>query len=91
MITFTEDVSGFATAGLMVTGEATATAVSGGPRVYTATITPDAASEGNVTVTVNANAVTDAAGNGNTVSATTPEYSYRHDRADSNDYRIADW
>ena len=70
-IMFSEDVSGFATAGLMVTGKATATAVSGGPRVYTATITPDAASEGNVTVTVNANAVTDAAGNGNTVSATT--------------------
>ena len=62
-ITFNEDVNGFAAAGLEVTGEATATTVSGGPKVYTATITPNANKEGDVTVQVKEDAVTDAAGN----------------------------
>ena len=70
-ITFNEDVSGFATEDLTVPGQATATVVSGGPKVYTATITPTANQEDDVTVTVKANAVTDTAGNNNTVSATT--------------------
>ena len=70
-ITFLEDVTGFAAAGLEVTGESTATTVSGGPKVYTATITPNDNQEGDVTVQVKANAVTDDAGNGNTVSAAT--------------------
>ena len=70
-ITFLEDVSGFATEDLTVPGQATATVVSGGPKVYTATITPTANQEDDVTVTVNANAVTDTAGNSNPVSATT--------------------
>ena len=70
-ITFNEDVSGFATGDLTVTGQARATAVSGGPRVYTATITPNANQEGDVTVRVRANTVTDAAGNSNPASATT--------------------
>ena len=70
-ITFNEDVSGFAKEDLRVNGKATATAVSGGPKVYTATITPNPNQEGNVTVTVRANTVTDDAGNSNTVSATT--------------------
>ena len=70
-IMFNEDVSGFATADLMVNGEATVTAVAAKPgseSEYTATITPNADSEGDVTVRVNANAVTDAAGNQNPVS-----------------------
>ena len=71
-ITFLEDVTGFAAAGLEVTGEATATTVSGGPKVYTATITPNDNQEGDVTVQVKVDAVTDAAGNRNTVSAATP-------------------
>ena len=71
-ITFLEDVTGFAAAGLEVTGESTATTVSGGPKVYTATITPNDNKEGDVTVQVKANAVTDDAGNSNTVSAATP-------------------
>ena len=70
-ITFLENVSGFAKGDLTVTGHAKATAVSGGPKVYTATITPNAASEGDVTVRVRLNTVIDAAGNLNTVSATT--------------------
>ena len=70
-ITFDENVTGFATGDLTVTGQATATAVSGGPRVYTATITPNANQEGNVKVRVSANAVTDEAGNGNIISAAT--------------------
>ena len=50
------------------------TASDPGGAVYTVTITPNATglgAEGDVTVTVKANAVTDAAGNGNTVSAPT--------------------
>ena len=75
-ITFNEDVTGFAMADLTVTGEATATAVSGGPKVYTATITPNANKEGNVTVKVKADAVTDAAGN---TSAQSDTYTIRVD------------
>ena len=71
-VTFSEDVTGFATDDLTVTGEATATAVAGGPAVYTATITPNAISEGDVTVTVKANAVQDSALNFNTPSVVTP-------------------
>ena len=70
-ITFNENVTGFATGDLTVTGEATATAVSGGPKVYTATIMPNANQEGNVTVRVNMNTVTDEAGNSNPASAAT--------------------
>ena len=73
-ITFSEDVSGFATEDLAFTGPATATtvaAVSGSESQYTATIRPNAISEGNVTVAVTANAVTDKAGNNNTASAAT--------------------
>ena len=74
-ITFSEDVSGFAKEDLTVTNDAraTATAVSGGPKVYTATITPNANQEGNVTVQVKVNAVTDVAGNSSLLSAATPE------------------
>jgi len=73
-ITFSEDVTGFATGGLTVTGEATATAVAAvgtSKTNYTATITPKVGTEGNITLMVNADAVTDAAGNGNTVSRAT--------------------
>ena len=70
-ITFNETVTGFAKEDLTVTGEATATAVSGSGSSYTATITPNAAKEGDVTVKVNANAVKDAANNDNPVSAAT--------------------
>ena len=75
-ITFNEDVTGFAAEDLEVTGEATATAVSavsGSKSEYTATITPNAISEGDVTVQVRASTVTDDAGNGNTISAVTSE------------------
>ena len=70
-ITFSEDVTEFAKDDLTVTGEASATAVSGSGSSYTATITPNAAKEGDVTVKVNENAVTDEAGNNNTASAVT--------------------
>ena len=73
-ITFNEDVTGFAADDLTVTGEATVTtvaAVGTSKTNYTATITPNAAKEGDVTVKVNANAATDEAGNGNIVSAAT--------------------
>ena len=70
-ITFSEDVTGFAKGDLRVTGEATATAVSGSGSSYTATITPNAAKEGDVTVKVKASAVDDAAGNKNTASSAT--------------------
>ena len=73
-ITFSEDVTGFATGDLTVTGEATATAVAAvgtSEKKYTATITPNAAKEGDVTVKVNENAVTDEAGNNSTASTVT--------------------
>ena len=73
-ITFDEDVTGFAAADLTVTGQATATSVAAvgtSKKEYKAKITPNANQEGNVTVKVKANAVTDVAGNGNTVSTPT--------------------
>ena len=81
-ITFSEDVTDFAANDLIFTptGRATVTAVTavtavpGSDEEYraTATITPTANQDGNVTVRVKANAVEDAAGNQNTVSAATP-------------------
>ena len=62
-ITFNEDVSGFVKEDLRVNGQATATEVTRGPKVYTATITPNANQEGNVTVRVKVDAATDEAGN----------------------------
>ena len=70
-ITFSEDVTGFAKADLTVTGEATATAVSGSGKNWTAEITPNTNKEGNVTVKVDADAATDTAGNGNAASTAT--------------------
>ena len=55
-ITFNEDVSGFVKEDLRVNGQATATEVTRGPKVYTATITPNANQEGNVTVRVKVDA-----------------------------------
>ena len=77
-VTFSEDVTGFGTDALTVTGEATATAVAAvgaSKSSYTATITPTVGKEGDVTVTVNADGVVDAAGNGNTASAATDSIS----------------
>ena len=47
-ITFSEDVTGFGTSAIIVTGEATATAFSGSGAGYRVTITPNANKEGNV-------------------------------------------
>ena len=73
-ITFSEDVSGFAAADLMVTGgvaTATVAPVGASKMNYIATITPNAISEGDVTVQVRADTVTDNAGNPNTASTAT--------------------
>jgi len=59
--TFSEDVNGFDPSDFTLTN-ATVT-ISGGPRVFTVTITPDG--NGDVSVELLANAVTDASGNGN--------------------------
>ena len=69
-VTFSEAVNGFAKDDVMVTGGATATAVSGsdGDATYTVTITPNAKTEADITVQVKADAVTDAAGNTNPLS-----------------------
>jgi hypothetical protein len=70
-ITFNEEVSGFEVGDLTVTGPASVGGLSAGivnsddEEVYRVTITPNPASEGDVTVQVNANAVTDAALNSN--------------------------
>ena len=71
-LTFSEDVTGFGTSGIQVpTALATVSSVSGSGKAYTATITPNANKEGDVTFEVVANAVTDAAGNGNTAFTAT--------------------
>ena len=64
--TFSEDVAGL-TADRLAVVNGTA-AVSGSGSVWTITVTPSG--DGYVSVTVNANAATDAAGNGNEVSNT---------------------
>ena len=73
IITFSEEVNGFAVADLTINGPATATLKSGidGDKEYTVTITPNSTSEDDVTITVNANAVKDLALNNNTPSAVT--------------------
>ena len=70
-VTFSEAVKGFATNDVIVTGQAAATNVSGsdGDTSYTVTITPTDDKEGDVTVKVKANAVTDTAGNSNTAAS----------------------
>jgi hypothetical protein len=72
-ITFSEAVDGFQQGDITLTGEATLTSLTGsdGDSEYTARITPDVTSEDDVTVQVNANAVTDAAGNANTAASNT--------------------
>ena len=70
-VTFSEEVIEFQVPlDLTITGPADATLASGdeGDSVYTITITPDADSEGDVTVKVNVITVRDFALNGNTAS-----------------------
>ena len=71
-ITFSEDVNGFVVADdITRTGPAAIALKSGsdGDSVYIVTITPNADAEGNVTLQVKANTVTDAAQNNNTASS----------------------
>jgi Bacterial Ig-like domain/Secretion system C-terminal sorting domain len=65
-ITFSESVSGFSLADIVVVN-GTAGSFAGSGTTYTANITP--AAQGTVTVSVAANTATDAANNGNTASA----------------------
>ena len=74
-ITFSEEVTGFEASdialkksGMTVDFEATVTNFIGGPRVYTATITPR--KDGDIDISVPANAAEDDGTNGNTVSGT---------------------
>ena len=73
IITFSEEVNGFAVADLTINGPATATLKSGadGDTDYTVTITPDPGEEDDVTIKVDADTVTDLALNDNTASAVT--------------------
>jgi hypothetical protein len=75
-VTFSEAVSGFELADLVV-GNGTAGDFSGSGAVYTALITPDA--EGLVTVDVPADAAQDAAGNGSTAAE---QFSITYDTSD---------
>ena len=73
-VTFDEEVDGFSVAhDLAVTGPATASlkATVTPNEAFTVAITPNPNQEGDVTVQVKANAITDAAGNNNTASAVT--------------------
>ena len=68
-LTFTESVSGFEQADLMLSGTATATVTAlttTDNTVFTATLTPT--TDGEVVVSIPANVATDAAGNNNTAS-----------------------
>ena len=67
-ITFTESVSGFTQSDLSLSGTATAsiTGWTSNNTTYTATITPT--TSGTITLNVNANVATDAAGNPNTAA-----------------------
>ena len=69
-ITFREDVSDFTKVDitLSATPDATVDSLTGSGKDYTATITP--ASDGDLEISVPANAALDAAGNGNTASQT---------------------
>lgn len=67
--TFSEDVTGFEDlAGDVTLTNASVTAITGGPAVYTLTITPTG--EGDISLTIPAGAALDPAGNANTASAT---------------------
>ncbi len=66
-VQFSESVTGFSSAGVAVTNGSVG-AFSGSGANYTFSVTP--AGNGQVTVTINANAAQDAAGNGNLVSST---------------------
>jgi len=65
--TFSEDVTGFSAAGLSVTNGTVSGFTQVDARTYTFAVSPLA--QGTVSVSVNAAAATDAAGNGNTASA----------------------
>ena len=71
-ITFSEAVNGFVVGDITLTGPGTVALKSGGDgdSEYMATITPNATSEGEVTLQVGANTVKDFALNNNTVSNT---------------------
>ena len=76
IITFSEEVNGFAVADLTINGPATATLKSGadGDTDYTVTITPDPGEEDDVTITVNVNTVKDLALNNNLASDPTDRF-----------------
>ena len=71
-ITFSESVTGFTASDITLGGTANArvTDLTGSGSVYTATITPDANADGDVTIQVPAGAVKDEAENENTASST---------------------
>ncbi len=66
-ITFSEAVTGFDVTEILV-GNGSASGFAGSGAAYTATITPQADYEGDVVISVSANSVQDAAGNGNAPS-----------------------
>ena len=73
-ITFNEEVTGFASADIALTGPATATLKSGvdGDTIYTATITPNPNAKGDVRILIPAGVVKDFALNDNIPSEITP-------------------
>ena len=73
---FSEVPTGFAAADITTTGGTlTGLAVSGDPKVYTATFTPTGGSKGTASITVASGSYTDAAGNSGG-AGTTPALSY---------------
>jgi hypothetical protein len=66
---FSEDVTGFSADAITVANATKGTFTAVSSTVYTLGVTPTASGSGNVTIDVDASAVTDAAGNGNTAPA----------------------
>jgi len=78
---FSEDVTGFSADAITVANATKGTFTAVSSTVYTLGVTPTASGSGNVTIDVDASAVTDAAGNGNTAPA---QYTQAYDTAAPN-------
>ena len=68
-VTFSEDVTGFANADVSVSPSVTSKSVSGSGKAYKVTVDPAPGTNGNLSISIIADAVIDGARNGNLVSA----------------------
>ena len=69
-ITFDEPVTGFSTSDLILNGGTVGSELSGSGSAYSVSVVPQSANEGTLTISLGANSVQDAGGNGNEASNT---------------------